>query len=302
MPDSYDKLDFPQRAEYLSGYKNYQVDITHWRDLSAQFAQTFRRVYTRRSAAVLLVYGPMGSGKSLFCRRLVEDYDRSRGEPSKQDDGDCRPDVQNNLWHSLIAANDPTEEQIREVTKETKVELVGEGDLTEIRKRGVESNLRARLLLLDDAQKDGMVRPWTELLPGEFYEAKQRGPDALLAHVAERINHACRHELQRSIFVMLSNDKKWLQALKESLDQWFQGLASLIDLPVPQPRMLERIVRINTNRLNRMSYWYRLDAATYEKRRHVRNVLMDRSKGFTESFDAVSESIAGDSRRPGRAG
>jgi hypothetical protein len=64
MADLYDELEFPPRAEYLDQYKNYQVDIAHWKPLAKQFQKTFRQVYARRSAAVLLVYGPQGSGKS----------------------------------------------------------------------------------------------------------------------------------------------------------------------------------------------------------------------------------------------
>ncbi|MEO5730003.1 MAG: hypothetical protein ABI134_21105, partial [Byssovorax sp.] len=158
-----------------------------------------------------------------------------------------------------------------------------------------------RVFLCDDAHKDSKVRPWTDLLAKEFYEAKQAGPDALLAHVAERINEGCRGEFQRSIFVMLSNDKRWVESLRGKLDVWYKELATELTLPVPDPPTLERIVRINTNRLNRVSYWNCLDAASSERRKKVRQVLTEQV-GFTDSFHAVSESLDSESRRQGRPG
>ncbi|KYF85724.1 hypothetical protein BE20_29350 [Sorangium cellulosum] len=90
MADLYGELEFPPRAEYLDQYKNYQVDIAHWQRLAGQFQKAFRQVYARRSAAVLLVHGPQGSGKSMFSARLAQDHERTRG-------GAFAPDLRNNL-------------------------------------------------------------------------------------------------------------------------------------------------------------------------------------------------------------
>jgi hypothetical protein len=38
MGDLYDELEFPLRAEYLGQYKNYQVDVTHWRELAIRLS------------------------------------------------------------------------------------------------------------------------------------------------------------------------------------------------------------------------------------------------------------------------
>jgi hypothetical protein len=252
MADLYDELEFPQRAEYLDQYKNYQVDIAHWKPLAEQFQKAFRRVHARRSAAVLLVHGPQGSGKSMFCNRLEQDYKRSR-------EGAFAPDLRNNLWHVLVTTDQRNDEAtIRDATMETTLTLVDDGkaewlkELKAVAK--ADKSSRVRVFLCDDAHKDSKVRPWTDLAAKEFYEAKQAGPDALLAHVAERINEGCRGEFQRSLFVMLSNDKRWVDSLRSKLDVWYKELATDLTLPVPDPPTLERIVRINTNRLNRVSY------------------------------------------------
>lgn len=298
MGDLYDELEFPPRAEYLDQYKEYQVDVTHWRQLAEQFQKAFRQVYARRSAAVLLVYGPQGAGKSMFCTRLAQDYERTRA-------GAYTPDLRNNLWHILVATDKPDEEAIREVTRDTALKLVDErkaadwlGDLKEFAR---EDRSRVRVFLCDDAHKDSMMRPLTDLSAKDFYEARQSGRDALLEHISERLNDACRHEFQRSIFVMLSNNREWVEALRGKLESWFKELATQLLLPVPEPTTLERIVRINTNRLNKVSYWYCLDAAQAEHRKDVRRVLME-GGGFTDSFHAVSRSLDSELRRPGRPG
>lgn len=303
MPDLYDELEFPPKAEYLdlAEYVNYQVDIAHWKEISAQFQKVFRQVYARRSAAVLLVYGPQGSGKSLFCMRLLKDYKNTSEE---KDRGGCIPNLKDNLWHVLVATTDPEEDKIREATANTTLEKVDDQNsswLTELRAAAKkDTKHRVRIYLLDNAARDSMLRPWTELNTIDFAAAKQAGPDAVLGTVAQRIDAACRSDFQRSILVLLSNDRPWLEAFQRQLDQWYKGLATLIDLPVPPPRALEHIVRINTNRLNRVSYWYCLEAALPDKRREVRNVLMSQ-QGFTDSFDAVSSSLASSpSRRRGK--
>jgi hypothetical protein len=299
MADLYDELEFPPKAEYLDQYKNYQVDIAHWKQLAEKFQRVFRKVYARRDAAVLLVYGPQGSGKSMFRARLDRDYRRT------SDEGATRPDLRDNLWHALVATDRPEEDTIRETTRETELQSVddrkGDAWLESLKSFAVGNKSRVRLWLCDDAHKDSMVRPWTGLSVKDFYEARQHGPDALLGLLAERLNDACRHEFQRSIFVMLSNDKAWVEGLRNHLGRWYKELVTELTLPIPEPPTLERIIRTNTNRLNRVSYWYCLDAAQAERRKEVRRALTD-GGGFTESFHAVSDSLDGRSRRQGRPG
>jgi hypothetical protein len=56
-----------------------------------------------------------------------------------------------------------------------------------------------RIYLLDNASRDSMLRPWTELGATEFAAASQAGPDAILSTMAQRIDAACRSDFQRSI-------------------------------------------------------------------------------------------------------
>jgi hypothetical protein len=297
MDDPYEDLAFPARAELLQSYKNYRVEITHWSLLAEQFRKTYRQVYTNKNSAVLLVHGPQGSGKSMFCARLEQDHRRTR-------DAGFKPDLKSNLWHVLVATDEPSEEDIKTATQSTQVQLVDDTKerwLDDLRAFAKSDNARVRLILCDDANKRSMTQPWTGLSAKDFYDANHVGPDGLLETVAEKLNDACRREFQRTIFVMLSNDDAWLEKLRTNLERWYRGLALKLALPVPAPSSLERIVRINTNRLNRMSYGYCLDAAKPEQRRAVLRVLKEGS-GFTDSFEEVRRSLDNEKRREGRPG
>jgi len=230
MTDFYDELEFPSRAEYIDQYDNYKVDISHWRALAQQFQKTFRGVFARHDAAVLLVHGPQGSGKSMFCQRLAEDYEKSRK-------GAVTPEIDANLWHVLVATDEPNAQAIEGVTAETAVTLVdtsGEDWLGKLKAFATNDRSRVRVFLCDDAQLDGWNRPWTDLSAKDFYELRKSNPDAILANVAERINLACRREFKRSIFVLMSNDRGWIDLLHAHLEKWYRELVTVLTLPAPE--------------------------------------------------------------------
>lgn len=86
---------------------------------------------------------------------------------------------------------------------------------------------RVRIYLWDDAHHETLMRPWTGFSTKEFFEARQAGYRALLAHVAQRMNDEVRHAFARSILLMLSNDRDWIDTLEENLDKWYDELASV---------------------------------------------------------------------------
>lgn len=250
MSSLYDELEFPKRAEFLDAYKGYRVELEHWRSLSVRFQRQFRQVYSTRGAAVLLVHAPQGAGKSLFCARLEEDYRKTRG-------GETAPDTQENLWHLLVATDDPDEEAIVTATREasvTKIDPATPGwfESVETAARADDTH-RVRIYLLDDAHQDDVMRGWLNVSPTEFSAMQRNGDAALRRSVAQRINSGCRGAFKRSIFVMFSNDRAWIDQIHGELENWFRGLAVVVELPMPDPPALERIIRINTNRLNRVS-------------------------------------------------
>jgi Cdc6-like AAA superfamily ATPase len=94
MNTLYELLLFPDRAENLGQFAAYEVDLEHWKSLSAVFRTIFRTVYERGSSAVLLVHGAQGTGKTLFSRRLVQDFDATTKGANEPD--------RTNLWHTLV--------------------------------------------------------------------------------------------------------------------------------------------------------------------------------------------------------
>lgn len=50
----------------------------------------------------------------------------------------------------------------------------------------------------------------------------------------------CRGDFQRSIFLLLSNDSARMAELKGHTDQSHQGLARVLELPMPAPAVKDR--------------------------------------------------------------
>jgi hypothetical protein len=289
-------LLFPERAENLGQFSAYDVDLEHWKGLSAVFRQTFQAVYERGASAILLVHGGQGTGKTLFSRRLEQDF-------KKATEGSLTPDKKN-LWHNLVGDDPPTRATIETATQGSVLHRIEptSGWLAAQREQAkLLARLRVRIFVLDDAHKDVFLREWASLTQAEYLGFKARQEENVaLASVAERLVEDCRGDFQRSIFLLLSNDATRMAALKEHVDRSHRGLAKVLELPLPAPEMKEQIVRKNTNRLNRMSYWYCLDAAGKDERRSVYDVLQS-NQGFTNSFAAVSEALqSADVKRAGR--
>lgn len=286
---------FPDRAENLGQFSTYEVDLAHWKSLSAVFQQTFQAVYERGSSAVLLVHGAQGTGKTLFSRRLEQDY-------KKTIEGAMSPEAKN-LWHTLVGEDPPTRQTIETATLNSvlrRIEPVS-GWLSEERVFAKLDSHRVRIFVIDDVHKDVFLREWASLSQNDYLGFKVRKEDmVVLGSVAEQLVEDCRGVFQRSIFLLLSNDATRIQSLKAHVDQSHVGLARILDLPLPAPEMKEQIIRKNTNRLNRTSYWYCLDAAGKEERASVYDVLKAPDQGFTSSFVAVSDALRSAEKRPGR--
>lgn len=185
MGNLYDELEYPKRAEFLDAFREYRVELGHWRSLSDQFSRVFRQIYATKAASVLLVYAPQGAGKSLFCGRLEEDYTRSAG-------GQTTPDTQHNLWHLLVAADSPDEAGIAQVTKESAVSRVdpsSEDWFTRVETAAAaDRNNRVRIFLLDDAHQVDAMRGWLGISHVDFATMQRLGESDVRRAVAQKIN------------------------------------------------------------------------------------------------------------------
>lgn len=292
----YQLLLFPERAEYLeqARFERYQIHLEHWSELSTEFRRAFEAVYMRKSARVLLVHGPQGTGKTLFTRRVEIDFNRVRDK--------TRDDEHKNLWTVLAGGEGrdrSVSEQAARTTELRRIEARS-GWLADTRIFAKANKSEMRVFLVDDVNKDVFLREWAELGPGEYTRFKAEGHvGVVLESVAQRLVEDCRGDFQRSLFVFLSNDLQVLTKLHEQLELSHEGLAQLLSLPLPEPSLKEKIVRTNTNRLNRWSYWYCLDRGGREEKRWAYDTLRG-TGGFIDSFKAINRALAVSGPRAGR--
>lgn len=289
-------LLFPERAEFLEQlrYRGYRIRLDHWRDLSTEFRHAFEAVYTRKSASVLLVHGDQGTGKTLFARKIEEDF-----EIAKQS-RDANPD---NLWHVLAGGHPIDVQVVNQATATTELRRVEPkaGWLENERRFARDDKREMRVFLLDDVHKDVFLREWADLSQGDYLRLKAEGKEGpVIEAVAQRIVEDCRGDFQRSLFVLLSNDRALLQRLFDALERSHARLARVLELPLPPPGLKEEIVRTNTNRLNQRSYWYCLDQGGPEEKRGAYEVLTGEG-GFIDSFQAIDRALGASAKaRTGR--
>jgi hypothetical protein len=293
----YQLLLFPQRAEFLEQHRfdAYRVHLEHWRELSLEFRRAFEAVYVRQSASILLVHGQQGTGKTLFARKLEEDF-------AKTEDGTIS-DVQENLWAVLAGGNPVIRATAERAATTTALRRVApsSGWLAEQRAFARQDKHTMRVFVVDDVHRDGFLREWAELSQGEYMRLKADGHYAtVLESVAQRLVEDCRGDFQRSLFVLLSNNTALLETLHQELERWHVGLSRVLELPLPEPALKEKIVRTNTNRLNRRSYWYCLDRGGPSEKQQAYQTLQSEG-GFLDVFNAIDRALgSGSSSRPGR--
>jgi hypothetical protein len=279
-------LRFPERAEYLdfNDPRGYRVRLEHWGALSSVFRRTYEMVYERQSAAVLLVHGDQGTGKTLFARKLALDFEKSRAGVRAVD--------RENLWHVLTGGEPPDLATVQEATLQSDVkELRSDpGWLAAARTSARDDRHKMRVFVIDDFHKDLFLSEWAGLTRGEYLQLKVTARSALLEAVAQRIVEDCRGDFKRALFVLLSADRTMIDELKAQLDRSHRDLAQILELPLPVPDAKELIVRTNINRLNQRSYWYCLDQGGPEEKQAAYRTLKG-ADGFIDSFRAIDRAL-----------
>jgi hypothetical protein len=212
-------LLFPERAEFIGQYGEYRVRLDHWRELSSTFLAAFKAVHDRHSAAVLLVHGAQGTGKTLFSLQLEKGFERaSAGQTEPRRD---------NLWHELVADEPGTRAIIQTATDHTALRRVipESGWLEKERRFARDDKHPVRIFVIDDVHKDAFLREWAGLTQGEYLRLKADGKEAVaLSSVAQQLVQDCRSDFQRSIFLLLSNNSEMMARLKDHLDESHRGL------------------------------------------------------------------------------
>ncbi|NJK31439.1 MAG: hypothetical protein HC927_02910 [Deltaproteobacteria bacterium] len=234
-------LLFPERAEFLgqTRFERYQVHLEHWRELSTEFRAAFEAVYVRGSASVLLVHGEQGTGKTLFTRRIEDDFNAVRSGKVV--------DEQQNLWLVLAGGQLRDRSIGQEAAKTTALRRVKPepGWLKEERQFAAGDAHDMRVFLIDDVHKTVFLCEWGGISQSDYLRFQAEGNESVvLTPVAQRLVHDCREDFQRSLFVLLSYDLKLLEDLHSALEESHLGLSKILRLPLPEPELKEKIVRI----------------------------------------------------------
>jgi hypothetical protein len=291
MGPLYRRLHFPDRAENIGQFSAYQIHLAHWRPLSDPFEDAFTAVYERGSSALLLIHGAQGSGKTLFCDRLEQDFEQAT-------QGSLEP-RHDNLWHTLVGGAPMRRDTIEKATAGTALRRARpvEGWLAAERKFATgDKRYKVRLFLLDDAHHEVFLSELAKVSLDWFRARPRREAETgVLGTLAENLVFECRNDFQRSLFVFTSNRADLMAALHDEIERSHARLSRVQELPLPAAPVKEAIVRTNTNRFNNVSYWYCLDMAGPAEKERVYQVL-HAQKGFTDSFLAVDDALKSSAR------
>lgn len=291
-PQDYAGIRFPDRAESLNDFTGYKIFLEPWEPLAADLRRYYEGLALRREARVLAVHGAQGIGKTMFATQLLSDFNRTK-------QGEVSPDA-DNLWHRVVGGADLSAEHIREATLVSDV-LVIEDDAkwTKTAETWVAARTDRRLMIIaDNAERAYFRQGLVEMSDVEFIGLS--GKPELTTMAAQRLVALCRTTLRGCLLVVLSNDDVFLLNMDEAVQAQHAGLMTLTSLPVPDAQTKETVVRVNTNRLNGVSYWYCLDKAGPVEKRSVKQALEGAST-FPDSFAAVDAAIrSADAVRMGR--
>ena len=152
---------------------------------------------------------------------------------------------------------------------------------------------RRWIVVVDNAERGHFIQSLIALSDAEFLQMRDTATAAELA--AQRFVGYARTTLRGCLFVVLTNSTPFAEAVDAAMQAQHKGMLARTDLPLPGPREKETVVRVNTNRLNRISYWYCLDRAGPAEKSAVYTALSG-AETFPGSFAAVDSAIRSSSR------
>lgn len=287
MPaDAYQGILFPDRAESLQDFKAYKVFLDHWDSLASEFQDLYEGLAIRRESRALGVYGAQGTGKTLFATKLLGDFQHAKGA---LDEAALAPD-DTNLWHRITGGRHLSKELIEKATHSADMILIDneKGWVEKTAEWLAARKDRHCILVADNAERAYFRQGLIELSDAEFLQLGDT--DEAMKMAAQHLVTHCRTDLRGSLLLMLTNDDIFLLGLHEAVQAQHSELIRLEQLPLPKGPDKEAIIRVNTNRLNPISYWYCLDKAGPDHKRTVREAITGASN-FPDSFQAVNQAI-----------
>lgn len=295
------ELRFPERAEYLDDYEvEYEVHLEHWAAVGDRFAPLLRKVHTNVTSRLLVVCGDPGSGKSLFCQRLERDHAKTK---RALDDGSWQLDLTKNLWE-ILSVNDRSraKEILETVTRDTVIHRVREeaGWLDRLLTWAKGDDHKVRVIIFDNFDHAPYLAELAMTPLAQYVALRNEQREAAsFRTIAEHLVTHTRGDLRRTILVATANHADLMRRLLDEVAGKWPEMPFLVEVPPLEPKLKERVARVNLNRLNPVSYWQTLDRAHPEKLEQVHRALTE-STGVGRVYEHVS--VAGASSRPGPRG
>jgi hypothetical protein len=245
----------------------------------------------------------------MFARKLAADFEKTSA------DGDIQSS-RDNLWHRIsggtVAGNSRLDATLIKaarsatslisITNDTSLgaQVIPDDKdwMASLLKRVDGDRSRRWIVLLDNAERGHFIQSLINLSDGEFLQVRDKPEAATLA--AQRFVGHARTTLRGCLFVVLTNSVPFAEAVDTAINSQHRGMLVRTDLPLPGPKEKETVVRVNTNRLNQISYWYCLDRAGPNEKSAVFTALSG-AETFPGSFAAVDSAIKSSVRLGRRA-
>lgn len=245
----------------------------------------------------------------MLARKLASDFESTPVGIQFQASAD-------NLWHRIAGGTEATGDrldvsliqQARAVTSIVTVTddpdvpglkvAAGREWLSQVKAKISGDRQRRWIVIIDNAERGHFLQSLVDLPDADFVRVGD-APEALKL-ASQRFVGAARQELRGCLFLLLTNNDGFASSLEAGINAQHQGMLTRTNLPLPGPVEKETVVRVNTNRLNPISYWYCLDRAGPTEKEAVYSALNGAST-FPASFAAVDAAIKSSTRLGRRA-
>lgn len=301
MASEYQRIVYPERAEYLSDepvFRGYRIFLDHWSDITGYLQESYEVLRTRRFSKGLLIFGKQGCGKSVLANKITGDFEMTK---SLLREGRLAYD-RDNVWHRISGGGNERQhaENLAASAGSTVVLQVENRKewIADAEKLVAGNPDRACLVIADNCEKDYFLKGLLDV-SDDTYLQHGRSAAALRA-AAHRFVELCRTSLRGCFFIFFTNDEDFALAFDNHVNEQHKGLVDIRDLRMPSDLQKEAIVRINVNRLNAFGYWLCVDRAGPEEKIAVWKTLKG-AETFPASFQAVDNAIRSSAKnREGR--
>lgn len=294
----YAGIVYPDRAEDLARIKGYRVFLDHWDGLSQQIKEFYEDIANRKTTRAVAVYGPQGTGKTLFADQLYESFNSSKSNAQ----GSIKFDT-DNLWHRISGGRDKSIDLVRSATHNSDIYKIEDKEnwLAELTTWHAGRTDRICIVIADNAERSYFRQGISGFDHGSYFQNYTSA--GFMTVVAQRFVDICRRKIPNTLFLVLSNDDLFLRSFHSEVQKQHRGMTEHRELPLPSTADKERVVRVNTNRLNPISYWFCLDKAGTQGKKDILTAL-SAANNFPDSFAAVDKAVKNPAPsrigRPGR--